>query len=267
MVASGTRDEIAEALRHYYANQNIHVGPDFACQHRGRCERLANPRPLMKGMEAHIGHRYGERGRIVVVSLDSGNSSEDLDARTATIEPITPENAGNWHMQGTAKFVKLLVDSDTPPDQPMAFVAMLNSAKCAGADGRMNTVPPAVHYRCRAYLLGELRILNPALIWLQGRTVRDVLSDRLSTSRDIGPALQRYLGNKYQDIGKLAQRLESIAREYVHLLRLWDEDVDTNKQIVAVVTPHPSDRYGRWGLFERAMMPLVADLTAAFSSN
>jgi hypothetical protein len=166
-------------------------------------------------------------------------------------------------MHGTAKFVRLLIDPSNPPETPMAFAAMLNSAKCAGADGSMNTVPFAVHYQCRAYLLGELRMLNPALVWLQGSTVRDVLSDRLTTSENLAPRLRHYLRKQRADSERLERNLDCIAHEYVRALWPWDDDHKRN--MVAVVTPHPSDRYGRWGLFERAFMPLVADVAIAYS--
>lgn len=256
------RDDIATALCDYYARQRIRVG-DFACAHRPTCENFAKPRPLKKGMEAHVGHRYGEARRVVVVSLDSGNSSEDLASRTATIEPITPDTAGNPHMEGTAKFVKLLINPTNPPEKPMAFAAMLNSAKCAGDDGRMDTVPFAVHHQCRAYLLGELQILNPGLVWLQGRTVRDVLSDRLTTSENLVSRLRHYLGRLRIDNERLESDLGHVAHEYIHLLLPWENDHE--RYVTTVVTPHPSDRYGRWGLFERAFMPLVANIAIACS--
>jgi len=259
------RNEIAAGLRHYYAEQHIRVGKEFACPYRGSCESFAKPRPLMKGMEAHVGSRYGESRRIVVISLDSGNSSEDLDARTATIEPITPDTTGNAHMHGTAKFVRFLVDPSNPPEKPMLFTAMLNSAKCAGADGSMNTVPFAVHYQCRGYLFGEMRILNPNLVWLQGSTVRDVLSDRLKSLEDLVPRLRQSFGKQLANNERLERHLEQVAHEYLRLLLPSDDD--RKSTIVAVVTPHPSDRYGRWGLFERALMPLVADLAVACSEG
>jgi hypothetical protein len=255
-----TRNEIAAALSAYYAAQHIRVGKDFACPHRATCENFSKPRPLMKGMEAHVGHRYGEGRRLAVVSLDSG-ASEDLEAQTAIIEPITPETAGNPHMEGTAKFARLLINPSNPPDKPMAFAAMLNSAKCAGADGCMDTVKYEVHYQCRGYLLGELRILNPDLVWLQGSIVRHVLSERLTIPQDFVPRLRRYLGTQIKDNERLERHLGLIAHEYIHLLWPWD---DGHKRCMAtVVTPHPSDRSGRWRLFERALMPLVADVAIA----
>ena len=97
-----------------------------------------------------MGSQYGVSPRILIVSLDAGNSSENLESRTRTIEPITPESAGNPHMYGTAKFIQTLLNiNGRPAELPMAYVAMLNSAKCAGADERMDTVPFAEHYQCR----------------------------------------------------------------------------------------------------------------------
>jgi hypothetical protein len=214
-------------------------------------------------MEAHVGHHYGNRRRLVVVSLDSGASME-LESRTAEIESITPERAGNAHMCGTAKLSRLLIDPFDPPERPMECAAMLNSAKCAGADGSMSTVPFAVHSQCREYLFGELQILSPDLIWLQGSTVRDVLSDRLTTPNLI-PGLRYYLATRRTGNEQLEHHLEPVAREHVRLLQMCDGA--EKRAVFSVMTPHPSDRYGRWGLFERAYMLLVAHLANAYLNS
>ena len=52
---------------------------------------------------------------------------------------------------------------------------------------------------------------------------------------------------------------EPIALEYFRVFS------DAGSRRLAVVTPHPSDRYGRWALFERAMMPLVANMTISLA--
>lgn len=259
-----TRAVIVEAFRHYYADRHISVGAGFACPHRNTCESLASPRPLQKGMEAHVGHRYGEGRRIAVVSLDSGNSSEGLDRRTETVEPITPENAGNPHMRGTARFVRLLVDSEHPPKLPMSFAAMLNSAKCAGGDASMSTVPRGVHEQCRAYLIEELHILEPTLIWLQGTMVRELLTAQLVRLENIDSKLLGYLGLQQPVNSRLEIQLEPVVNEYLRLFRSIARD-GGEQQIVTVLTPHPSDRYGRWALFERALMPLVAGLAGVIA--
>lgn len=246
------RDAIVATLRSFYAKHRIHVG-EFDCPHRLKCKEFATPRPLMKGMEAHVGSLYGEALRIVVVSLDSGNSSEALEDRTQTIEPITPDSAGNQHMYGTALMVQNLIKAERPSAHPMAHVAMLNSAKCAGDDGTMNTVPFSVHYKCRNYLFEELRILKPDLIWLQGRIIRDVVSDHLAPLSKSG-SLSAWIPGVDAQRQRLASLVEPIAHEYLYLLD------DGERQTTAIVTPHPSDRYGRWALFQRSVMPLVVDV-------
>jgi hypothetical protein len=114
------RAAIVAELGSFYGDHRIRVGNDFACPHRSKCEAFAQPRPLVKGMEAHVGSLYGEGQRIVVVSLDAGASSEALEDRTRTIEPITPKSAGNAHMYGTAVFVQHLLNAENPPERPMA---------------------------------------------------------------------------------------------------------------------------------------------------
>src|SRR6478735_2103914 len=98
-----TRDQLAQRLRDYYASNKIAVA-QFACPHRTQCEADAEKRRLTRGVEAHVGHRYGEVTRIVVVSLDTGGHTADLDERTHTIEGVTPDNA-NPHMWGTYQFL------------------------------------------------------------------------------------------------------------------------------------------------------------------
>jgi len=254
----GVRAEVVAKLSSFYGDHRIHVGDDFACPHRSKCEAFSQPRPLVKGMEAHVGSFYGEGRRIVVVSLDAGASSEALEARTHTIEPITPKNAGNAHMYGTAVFLQRLINAENPPELPMAHVAVLNSAKCGGDDKTMNTVPWPIHYQCREYLFGEIRILRPDLVWLQGSRVRDVISDHL-TAFDPTEIVSAWLTSVNPQSERLASLVAPIAQEYLRLMS------DGERQMVAILTPHPSDRYGRWGLFQRSVMPLLADLAAVLT--
>jgi hypothetical protein len=209
-------------------------------------------------MEAHVGSQYGVSPRILIVSLDAGDSSEKLEARSRMIDPITSESKVNPHMHGTAKFIETLLNINGPEKLPMAYVAMLNSAKCAGADGRMDTVPFAEHYQCRHYAFGEIGILKPDLVWLQGSRVRDIFDDhmsKLNTSRRYFS--QYFSGDGHSDA--LANSIEPIALEYFRVFN------DADSSTLTIVTPHPSDRYGRWALFERAMMPLVANMAISLA--
>lgn len=246
------RNEVVTALSSFYVQHNIHVG-NFACEHRSICENFARPRALMIGMEAHVGSRYGERLRTAIVSLDAGNCSEDLETRTRSINDITPQTAGNPHMCGTAKLVQVLLGGKSVAEFPMNYVAMLNSAKCAGNNQRMDTVPFPVHKRCSDYLFEEIRILKPDIIWLQGRIVSDVVSDRVSSLVNVSEIFSHE--NSWNS--RQLRLLEPIALEYVRLFS------DGRRQIVTIKSPHPSDRYGRWGLFERSVMPLVADIAVS----
>jgi hypothetical protein len=228
----GVRAAIVAELGSFYEDHRIHVGNDFACSHRSKCEAFAQQRPLVKGIEAHVGSLYGEGQRIVVVSLDSGASSEALEDRTHTIEPITPKSAGNAHMYGTAVFVQHLINAENPPERPMAHVAMLNSAKCGGNDGTMNTVPFSIHYQCREYLFGEIRILRPDLVWLQGSMVRNVISDRLTA---LAPTdiVSPWLTSVSPQRQRLASLIAPIAQEYLRLMS------DGERQMMAILTPIP----------------------------
>ena len=68
-----------EELRKLYDCRKIGVSknsPPFACCCLESCEAAAKGRGgLVKGAEAHVGEKYGDPIRIVVISLDTGGGS------------------------------------------------------------------------------------------------------------------------------------------------------------------------------------------------
>ncbi|HEY5128946.1 MAG TPA: hypothetical protein VIJ35_16970 [Bradyrhizobium sp.] len=162
-------------------------------------------------------------------------------------------------MWGTYQFLAAMLDREIGQESPMPFFAMLNSAKCSGADGRMDKVPDALHWRCRGYALGELAVLDPSIVWLQGSTVRNVFDSNLSQPSNLDQRISSWLDSEGINGSRVAAWMFGVAHEYFRTFS------NAGKSILAIITPHPSDRYGRWGLFERTMMKMVAEIAVGLA--
>jgi hypothetical protein len=251
------RRDIKRALADFYSQNGIAVA-HFACPHRARCDADAADagRPLTHGIEAHVGHKYGQATRVAVVSLDSGGDSSPLAKRTRGIEGVTPDNA-NTHMRGTYRFLEAMLRQEIGVQSPMPYYAMLNSAKCSADDGKADSVPLSLHHRCHEYVLGELRILDPEIIWLQGRMVQDVFARLLTDVRSLDHRIDAWLVAEGIHGPRVGDWIKGVARQYVRSFS------HTTNTCLAVITVHPSDRYGKWALFERTMMTMIGAIVVA----
>ncbi len=109
---TASTEELKSSLHEYYEQQEIAVGPEFKCPHGDECQR-AVPRLLMgQGSEAHVGSRYGNPFRIVVVSSDRAEGALDVWNRSSEIEGLRTDGEGlNPHMKGTlATLTAILCD-------------------------------------------------------------------------------------------------------------------------------------------------------------
>jgi hypothetical protein len=246
------REQFVRELTRFYANNAIAVA-NFGCPYREQCDADAG-RPLTHGVEAHVGHNYGEVTRIVVISLDTGGHTADLDERTRVIESVTPNDA-NPHMGGTYRFLSAILSREIGQQSPMPFYAMLNSAKCSGSDGKMDTVNWSLHRRCRGFAVGEVAVLDPQIVWLQGRMVKDIFGSSLSQLQNLDQRVDAWLATEGIKESRIGEWGISAAREH---LRSFSNG---SKSVLALTTAHPSDRQGRWALFERTMMRMIADIT------
>lgn len=253
MVDDSFSYKVRHALEGYYQSSRICVGSSFDCANKAACVDAAAPRCLSHGIGAHVGTSYGASPRIVVVSLDSGGYSGDIHARTAQIEGINVNNA-NPHMRGTYHLLRALLKNSPGFKTPLNHFAMLNSAKCSGSGKGMDMVPWRLHLNCRSHILSELEILDPEIIWLQSKTVKDIYSDEIEAV----PQLADIINDCIPEAATARIGSWVIGSATTHL-RLFKY---RSKVSLAIVTPHPSDRYGRWKQFESTLLPLVADLAA-----
>jgi len=234
------RDRLLRELREFYDANDL-ATYRFDCQHLPYCEKLAQSagRGLKNGAEAHVGSRYGERLRVVVVSLDSAGGTFDLEERQKDIESVWGRSKINPHMRGTIRLLQQLfdIDSDT---SPLPFYAMTNSAKCTADDGKPNMVPDELFERCRPYAHEELKILAPEIVVTQGRRAKSVLSDVVDLRSGW---LESVLAVPPASDAPLRDWLLSLAQRY---LREWDHG--THRALV-IHAPHPSARGGQWKRF------------------
>ena len=85
-------------LRILYDNRKIGVS-EFSCCHLKSCREAAKDRDLCLGAEAHVGEKYGDPIRLVVVSMDTGGKGAEIEKgehllqRRATIQGVTYEEA------------------------------------------------------------------------------------------------------------------------------------------------------------------------------
>lgn len=76
------RDMIVKSLVDFYKRNGIVPGDKFACPNFEMCFPQGKSGKFSHGMQCHVGHKYGHRLRVVVVSLDCGaGSADDIEAR------------------------------------------------------------------------------------------------------------------------------------------------------------------------------------------
>ena len=210
------------------------------------------PRNILHGAEAHVGSRYGELTRIVVLSLDVGSSadpdSRNLRGRRNIIENIDP-NSANAHMYGTFETLHALLGPDLRGELPWPFFALLNAAKCS-ASNTMDKVPDSLYWRCCSFAESEIEILQPEIVVAQGTTARNSLRNLQTLPSSHWQSVVTALGAP--ESSPLHSWLGAVIDEYLRLTRIGDRD------IVTLLTPHPSDRQGRWQLFRRVNLPVTA---------
>lgn len=233
-------------LKVFYSRECISVN-SFSCPHQVSCDQAALPRLLTHGAEAHVGSRYGEINRVLVVSLDSRGDSLNLDDRRRQIESIaTPENP---HMWGTLRTLQALMGPEPNGMSPFVFFAMINAAKCSGSDKKGDMVPIVLYERCRAFARTEIEVLEPEVIVTQGLQARAAVNSkqRLPAFR-LDTVLARLTGADPM----LKTWLQALANEYLRILTIASQDV------IVLDTPHPSARGGQWQRFDRLCLDTVS---------
>ena len=242
------RARLVERLRQYYESQRLLVS-DFACRYGETCRQAADCQ-LSQGAEAHVGSRYGDDLRVVVVSLDAAGSAEAMDSRRANIEGSPPRNP---HMKGTARLLQAIYGpgrADSSDQDLFELYAMTNAAKCSRKAGS-ERVPSALYRNCRAFAKPELARLRPQLIATQGNEAYEALESPKGLSEAHESLLREWM-RQFPEPAR--DWLASLANEYLMTVSVGDRDVPLVK------TVHPSARGGQWQRFVRIGLRPVAHM-------
>lgn len=193
---TGFYEQVKKDLQAYYESQGIIPGARFSCKYQEQC-----PGQLARGMQCHIGSRYGEKMRIVVASLDCGNGgAEEIDGRTGDVVTSAEESKLDPHMKGTYKALAYFYD-EQDPGKLVHYMAMTNTCKCCKLD---STEHMSVNYywNCREYTVAEIHLLKPDVILFQGKFAPIGCNEMLSVIEGIDDAdVAQYLRLfSYQDV-------------------------------------------------------------------
>lgn len=244
---SGT-DSYEQRLKAFYHCHGLRVDK-FQCSHTDQCREKAKCK-LSQGAEAHLGKHFGQDLRVVVVSLDTGGTSDAMENRRREIEAVHFKGPENPHMKGTKELLEAIFGNN---ENVFELYAMTNAAKCSrGDDSSSDKVPDALYKNCKEYVLPELECLDPQLIVTQGAKAWEAL--KLEHPAPVLPAeLDNWIDSQAAGSKVVHGWLKSLAKEYLNMLRIADRDVPIMKTI------HPSARQGQWGMFVRtALQPIVA---------
>jgi hypothetical protein len=228
-------DEYLDKLRVFYDNEHISVR-GFECDHRFECEQDVKGSILLRGAEGYVGPRYGEAMKIVFMSLDIGNQTEDED-RTLLGRRRIFENLPtlNSHLAGTLAILQALFSEDliVPQDDPWPFFVLLNAAKCSRSCCAKK-VHDRLYDRCRAFAYGEISLLDPDIVVTQGKKAKAVLGEMEEISdTDLDKSICLNTRSSTPSREDLVA-----ARHYICFSRI------NERSVVTMHTPHPTD-YGR----------------------
>ena len=154
------RNQLVRELTAYY--NDVGVNPhSFHCPRKDKCPG----NNLARGMECHIGLKYGQKKKILVSSLDNGNGgSSDIKQRS---ENVKRTHNDTLHIRGTMKCVMQLLDIDSS-DEAVDYMAMTNACKCCKFESP-NHLSWRYYEQCKEYKIAEYHYLQPDVILFQGK--------------------------------------------------------------------------------------------------
>lgn len=254
--------DIRQKLHEYYLKQGIAV-PDFHCKNEADCVKAVHGALLWHGSEAHVGAHYGEPFRLVIVSLDRGDGSDDVWQRSACIEGLYPPGP-NPHMRGTFATLAAVLPAVERTQDLWKHFAMTNAAKCCHKKQGMQAVPQSLYDRCSEYTFGELAVLDPQLVITQGNCAKSVL---MSISRPIEIELRNQLVRAHRDpIATRTMNTQEIIQRYISWIDIG------GKCVPWLHTCHPSTwQGGLWQKYLKEVLPtaslIVLDLVNTLSQE
>jgi hypothetical protein len=237
------RNEIIKNLNSFYEKEGI-VPLNFNCKNSDDCEKAASGRKICyRGAQAHVGNRYGEELRTVVLSLDTGGEAENIDQRTDSIEKFSGTNP---HMKGTIEFLRVIFPEKSD-FECLKFFAMTNSAKCSGKD--RDKLPTKAYINCAKIHEEEIKILQPQLLIAQGNDAYPDFLKPQHLSEEEYNLFCEYFNVENKDV---KNGIRHTIKRYVKNVKLSEENI-----VPLIHGPHPSSRDGRWQIYKDISLPLI----------
>lgn len=251
-------------LAEFYSKANIGGGNNdaFACQFRESCHDGIDG-SIWMGSDTHVGSEYGEPYRIVVLSLDRGEGSANLTDRRSEIEG---DDGSNPHMKGTMATLHAILNPGERDNSVFRRFAMVNAAKCTPKDASMNMAPAQFFEYCTPHILKEMRILAPQIIVTQGAKAKASIGRHLNPH---GKSALRTLNSMEKEQVKLIM-VDLVGQEMIDTyFRGFTENIWTkylfryaldSEDIYALCPTHPSERFGRWKMFQTTYLPILGKI-------
>lgn len=241
------REKIIKNLKEFYTNNKLNRD-GFNCSNLSNCEAIAKKRKIQyKGAQAHVGKLYGEKIKIVVLSLDSGGGHDYIEERTDTIERVKYSNSKtNMHMKGTIELLRIFFPNDTDENCLKRF-SMTNSAKCSAGDSK-NKLPTDIYKNCSYFHKKEIEILGADIIISQGK---DAYPSSLKPKKLSDYELQEFYNSLNIPNQNIMNAIKPTIDKYCKTVEL------SKSRVLLIHGPHPSARQGQWQLFRDISLPIL----------
>jgi len=192
--------DVIKSLCSYYESEGIRPDDGFHCKYQEFCNG-----DLARGMQCHVGGKYGSRLRVLVASLDCGGGGASfIKDRTADVVKDAYGKKQDWHMRGTYQALSYFYGTDDRKEL-VHYMAMTNTCKCCRkgeGKGSHDHLPAKYYKRCCEYSLAEIVRIMPEAILFQGKLATTGCWDYLSDIEGIDDpevkASLRYMD--YQDL-------------------------------------------------------------------
>jgi hypothetical protein len=206
-------ESMLDRLDRYYHEQNISAS-DFKCKHLNACRSVCKPGEMVSLPEAYVGPEYvGPKDeaetplprlpRLLFVSSDPNDSSwvkGDYATTWFSLKNIRDDKLQNhrWapaktHWGQTLKLAGALLapfalkclSKGIDQDKIVEYIAHANSTRCKDCTIGSKEGNPIMRSNCRDNLVGEVIIMQPAIIVTQGKRAREALAEAFRVIRRV----------------------------------------------------------------------------------
>ncbi len=192
-------------LGKYYRAQGI-LPQDFHCKHYQDCK--GEYPKFTKAKASFIGTEYekGTLPRLLIISLDPGNSARLKSKRTIggvrkitqSIDVLSLPKNRHWYRTHEIAWIllhKIFENSygkEISIEEIAPYFAHLNTSKCCVHNPGHKMAKARLFKNCREYVLGEIEILNPDIIVTQGKLARESFEGAFEVVKEAKGDIHKY---------------------------------------------------------------------------